>query len=44
MTGALNDNINIIFKVKTPQLDTRKRSKIQLSKQKYNFSPVSDGD
>ena len=30
--------------VKTSQLDTCKRSKIQLSKQKYNFCPVIDGD
>ena len=42
MIGALTDNISIVFQVKTPQLDTRKRSKIQLSKQKYNFSPVTD--
>ena len=44
ITGALIDNISIIFQVKTSQLDTCKRSKIQLSKQKYNFFPVTDGD
>ena len=44
MTGALIDNISIILKVKTSELDTYKRSKIQLSKQKYNFPPVTDGD
>ena len=44
MTGALIDNISIILQVKASQLDTCKRSKIQLSKQKYNFSPVTDGD
>ena len=30
MTGALIDNISIIFQIKTSQLDTCKRSKIQL--------------
>ena len=44
MTGALTDNISIILQVKTSQLDTCKHSKIQLSKQKYNYSPVTDGD
>ena len=44
MTGALIDNIGIILQVKTSQLDTCKRSKIQLGKQKYNFFPVTDGD
>ena len=43
MTGVLIDNINIILQVKTPQLDRCKRSKIQLSRQKYNFSPVTVG-
>ena len=41
MTGVLIDNISIILQVKTFQLDTCKRIKIQLSKQKYNFSPVT---
>ena len=44
MTGELIDNISIILQAKTSQLDTCKRRKIQLSKQKYNFSPVTDGD
>ena len=44
MSNALIDNISIILQVKTSPLDTYKRSKIQLSKQKYNFSPVTDGD
>ena len=44
MTVALNDNISIILQVKTSHLDTCKRSKIQLSKQKYNFSPVTGCD
>ena len=44
MTGALIDNISIILQAKTSQLDRCKRIKIQLSKQKYNFSPVTDGD
>ena len=44
MTGALIDNISIILQVKTSQLDTCERSKIQFNKQKYNFSPVTDGD
>ena len=44
MTGALTDNISIILQDKTSQLDTCKRSKIQFSKQKYNFSPVTEGD
>ena len=44
MTGALIDDISIILQVKTSQLDTCKRSKIQLSKQKCNFSPVTDGN
>ena len=44
MTGGMINNISIILQVKTSQLDTCKRSKIQLSKQKYNFSPVTDGD
>ena len=43
MTGALIDNISIILQLKTSQLDACKRSKIQLSKRKYNFSPVTDG-
>ena len=37
MTGVLIDNISIILQVKPSQLDTFKRSKIQLSKQKYNL-------
>ena len=44
MTGALIDNIRIILQVKTSQSGTFKRSEIQVSKQKYNFSPVTDGD
>ena len=44
MTGALIDNISIILQVKTSQLDTCKRSEIQVCKKKYNFSPVTDGD
>ena len=44
MTGALIDNISIILQDKTYQLYTCKRSEIQASKQKYNFSPVTDGD
>ena len=44
MTGVLIDNISIILQVKTSQLDACKRRKIQSSKQKYNFSPVNDGD
>ena len=44
MTSALVDNISIILQVKASQLDTCKRNKIRLSKQKYNFSPVTDGN
>ena len=44
MTGALISDISIILQVKTSQLDMCKRSNIQLSKQKYNLSPVTDGD
>ena len=44
MTGALIDNISIILQVKTSQLDTSKRSEIQVRKQKYNFSPVTNDD
>ena len=44
MTVALIDNISIILQVKTSQLDTCKRSKIQFSQQKYNFPRVTDGD
>ena len=35
MTIALIDDINIILQVETSQLDTFKRRKIQLTKQKY---------